>query len=120
MRWIATVTIRGTGTFSITAALRVFLTLPEINDATNLDDVIEYLRKFSLRHVVSDDYHRASFWRSVSNRDVFFPTTGGSLLLEAVGPNSSFTAITTATTTPEPSSLLLFGTSLLGSAPFGC
>ena len=86
----ATVTISGIGTFSITDALRVFdnqsLTLAGINDATNLDDILNTdvnsaFDTYALTTAIGP-LSGAAF----SNRDVFFPTTGGSLLLEAVGP----------------------------------
>ena len=44
-----------------------------------------------------------------------FPTTGGDFILNSVGDTAIFTA-TTATAVPEPASLVLLGTALLGLA----
>jgi hypothetical protein len=44
-------------------------------------------------------------------------TTDGTFILSDFGPQSTFSSTTAATTTPEPSSLLLFATSLVCLAP---
>ncbi len=48
------------------------------------------------------------------NSGVAFSTTGGNFIIDSAGANSTFTAALGTSMTPEPSSLALLGTGLLG------
>ncbi|MGO9268874.1 MAG: PEP-CTERM sorting domain-containing protein [Terriglobia bacterium] len=73
---------------------------------------------------VNDDFSTYNLQTAIgplSGDDPYFEegftlnTTAGELTLNSVGANSTFTAIT-ETTTPEPGSLMLMGTALVGLA----
>jgi len=116
-----TVTINGIGTFSFTDALRVFdnqnFSVAGISDISVESDIFDTFNSAFGTYALATTIGPLS-GSSVPNVNISFATTDGSLIFSEVGADSTFTA-TTPTTTPEPSSLLLFGTSLLGLLPFG-
>ncbi len=115
-----TVTISGIGTFSFTDTVASFVD-PGSSIAGILDFTLEGEPILGTENSAFGTYGLTTAIGPLTGGSFALAeaaTTGGLLSFSEVGADSTFTATTGTTTTPEPSSLLLFGTSLLGLAPF--